>query len=493
MAKANRDSRTRYLKLIQAKRKRNASKKLASFTTYTKDDYDIQWFHDIVCTYLDKLSNREIKKLMIFMPPQHGKTELSSRRLPAFLLGKNPKEKLILGSYNSTKASEFVTDCLRIMQGNEYKEAFPKTELTGKLTAQYFEVNKGDGYLKGAGMSSGVTGTTATGIIIDDPFKGRNESNSETIRDNVWKTYSDDFQTRLSNDSFQLMLFTRWHEDDLAGRILDPENPHYDEQEASEWTVIAFSALKESESAIDCSVDFEDPRELDEALWEDRHSREKYVKRRRINPTGFASLDQQRPSALEGNKILREWFEIKKENELPFNADNITTDFFIDGAFTDKTKNDETGLLSSYYNKADGKLYIFNCIGVRKELYKLLPFFKEYTQSNHGGRRSRVNIELKASGHPLKSMLSKTSHGAFNCIGIPNKQVSLGKFNRVESIEPFLASGKVVLIKGGWNQRFIDQCATFPNGSNDDMVDVLAYSVMSSFMGTRSKGLKRTN
>lgn len=477
------------LTILKKLQKVRAKNQFGKFVSFTKDDYQMKWFHEIVCYYLDKLSTREIKKLMIFMPPQHGKTELSSRRFPAYLLGKNPNEKLILGSYNMTKAGEFVTDCNRIMVENEYKSIFPDTILDGQQTKQYFEVNGGKGFLKGAGMDSGVTGTTASGIIIDDPFKGRNEANSENTRDKIWKTYSDDFQTRLNNDSFQLMLFTRWHEDDLAGRILDPENKHYDEEEAKEWTVIAFSALKEDSKPLESALDYDDPREYDDALWPEKHSKEKYVKRRRINPTGFASLDQQRPSALEGNKILREWFEIQKKSELPFNPQSITMDFIIDGAFTEDTQNDETALMACYFHKPNQTLYIFNCIGIRKELYELLTFFKDYAKQNHRSMKSSVHIELKASGHPLKSMLQKFEHGGFNCRGIPNKTVSLGKFNRVENSEPFLASGKVVLVQGGWNQRFIDQCATFPNATHDDMVDDLTYAIHHYFIKGEGKGV----
>ena len=488
-----REEKIRYLKLLREKRIRKSTESMADFVLYTKDDYSLEWFHDIVCSYLDKLSTREIKKLMIFMPPQHGKSELSSRRFPAYLLGRNPNEKLILGSYNSTKASEFVTDCQRIMQEPEYKEIFPDTKLSGKQTAIYFEVNRGKGFVKGAGMSSGVTGTTASGIIIDDPFKGRNEANSENTREKIWNTYSDDFQTRLNNDSFQLMLFTRWHEDDIAGRILDPENEHYDEKEASEWTVLAFSALKENDKPIPTSLDYDDPRKYDEALWPDRHSAEKYYKRRRINPTGFASLDQQRPSAIEGNKILREWFVKQKLSELPFNPEMIAPDYFIDGAFTDQTENDETGVLACYFYKPLQTLYIFNCIGIRKELYEFLPFFKSYAKTNYRSTKSKTFIELKASGHPIKSMLSKFEYGGFNCIGIPSKYVGLGKYNRVENSEPFLASGKVVLVEGPWISRFIDQCATFPNATHDDMVDCLTYSIHHYFIKGEGKGVSYSN
>lgn len=352
-----------------------------------------------------------------------------------------------------------------------------------------FETVGHRGFLKAVGVGSGLTGTPLDIGIVDDPFKDRAEANSQTIRDKVWSWYQDVFCTRLHNNSKQLMLFTRWHEDDIAGRILNPKNPCYDAEEAAEWVVIALPALKESTPPIDCAIDVDDPREIDEALWENRHSAEKYKKRRRINPTGFQSLDQQRPSAAEGNKIKREWFRIMKENELPFNPQNIAADFWIDGAFTEKTQNDETALMSCYFNKSDNNLYIFNCHGVRKELYELLKYFKPYVRSNNYAPQSNVFIELKASGYPLKSMLSKIEYGGFNARGVNDKVVALGKYNRVENSEPFLASGKVVLVEGGWNSPFIDQCAEFPNGLHDDMVDDLTYAIHKYFIKKSESGV----
>lgn len=477
------------LKLLEERRVRTGRTNFKEFVLFTKEDYSMEWFHSIVCHYLELLSDRHIKKLMIFMPPQHGKTELSSRRFPAYLLGKNPKEKIILGSYNSTKASEFVVDCNRIMKSDEYKSLYPKTELDGKDTEIYFEVNKGSGYLKGAGMDSGVTGTTASCYIIDDPFKGRITANSQNTRDKVWMTLNDDFKTRIDNNGIELMLFTRWHEDDIAGRLLNENSEFFDEEERSEWIILSFPALKEEKQFYSSAIDYDDPREIDEALWESKHSKSKYIKRRRMNPTGFASLDQQRPSAEEGNKIRREWFVIKKKKELPFNPSTVKVDYFIDGAFTENTQNDETGLLACHYHKQTDELYIFNCSGIRKELYELLPYFKSYVKSNFYSPTSSIYIELKASGHPLKSMLSKVEYGGFNARGINSKVVGLGKYNRVENSEPFIASGKVILIEGGWNATFLDQCASFPNGVHDDMVDVLTYAVHKYLIKKSSGGV----
>ena len=475
------------LELLKKLHKIKAQKELINFITYTDEKYDAQWFQKTVCDYVDKLANREIKKLMIFMPPQHSKSTISSINFPAFLLGKNPNEKIILGCYNKSKATDFVKKSKRVIKSQAYSELFPNTKIQGSDTDEFYEVNNGTGYVKSAGMDSGVTGFTASCIIIDDPLKGRNEANSKTIRDKTWGTFIDDFQTRQDNNSITLLLFTRWHMDDFGGRILDKNNEHYNEEEAKEWTILIFQALKEENLPIIQAEKIDDPREIDEALWEKKHSSKKYKRRRIANPTGFASLDQQRPSPEDGNKIKKEWWIIKNESELPFNLKNITADFFIDGAFTEKTENDETGLGSFYFDKSNNILYVLNISGIRKELYELLEYFKEYANQNHRKVKSSVYIELKASGHPLKSMLSKNQYGGFNTREIPNKTVLLGKYNRVENSEPFISSGKVVLLKGSWNKSFIDQCSTFPNGIHDDLVDIVSYAIHKYFITGRDK------
>lgn len=496
----NTKSLSRAHKEVLARAIEKGRKNLEGFVQFTKRDYDFQWFQREICRALDKLERGEIKKLMIFIPPQHGKSELSSRRFPAYVLGRNPNKKIAVCSYSSTLAQSFNRSMQMIMDDTSYTMLFPKTYINssrvsngttnGKLrNTEMFEIIEGTGFVKTVGIGGALTGTPVDLGIIDDPFKDRSEANSKVIRDKVWNWYQDVFCTRLHNDSQQLLLFTRWHEDDLAGRLTDPKNEYYDENEAKEWTIIALPALKEETPPHPMAIDIGDPREIDEALWESRHSAEKYRKRRKTNPTGFQSLDQQRPTAQEGNKIRREWFVIKKLSELPFDPNQVPADFIIDGAFTDKTKNDETALMSCYHHKATDTLYVFNCIGVRKELYELLKFFKPYVKSNYYKPQSSVYIELKASGEPLKSMLSKVEHGGFNTRPINNKVVALGKFNRVENAEPFLASGKVVLVEGSWNKPFIDQCASFPNGAHDDMVDDLTYAIHKYFIKKDSNGV----
>lgn len=496
--KINRESINKILEESNRKLIEKGQQSLLSFVRYTKEDYDVQWFHKVVCAYLDKLERGEIKKLMIFIPPQHGKSELSSRRFPVYALGRNPKLKIGIASYASDLSMSFNRDCQNIMATKQYKDLFPDVYLNspgamganGELKNNHiFETVKHRGFLKAVGVRSALTGTPLDIGIIDDPFKDRQEANSQQIRDSVWDWYQDTFLTRLHNGSKQLLLFTRWHEDDIAGRILNKNSKYYDEKEASEWTVIAIPVLKEATKPLPEAKTINDPRQIDEALWEERHSAEKYYKRRKINPSGFTSMDQQRPTAEEGNKIKKEWLQIINENELPFDIKSITPDFIIDGAYTEQTKNDETALMAVYHHKPNGNMYILNCEGIRMELYELLIYFKKYALRHGYKPTSKVKIELKASGHPLKSMLSKVEYGGFNAIGINTKVVALGKFNRVENSEPTLASEKVFLVKGSWNTRFIEQCCAFPNGVNDDMVDDLTYAVHEYYIKKSASGV----
>lgn len=492
------DIAAREIEIMRELVKHEARHNFQKFVSYTFEGYDMQWFHKCICYYLDKLYKGDIKKLMIFVPPQHGKSELSSRRFPAYLLGRDPNLKLALCSYSADLSSSFNRAVQMIIDDPAYEELYEDTRLNGKRVSTdtgngvlrnstMFEIVGHKGFLKTVGVGGSLTGTPVDIGIIDDPFKDRAEANSATYRNNKWAWYQDVFCTRLHNDSKQLMLFTRWHEDDLAGRLLDPNNPCYDAKEASEWTVIALPALKEEQPPLACALDIQDPRSIGEALWEKRHSREKYEKRKRINPTGFASLDQQRPAPLEGGMIKTDWFNIINRSECPFQFNDVVWDAWIDGAWTEKASNDPTAVSYTYYDKKTHSLYIRNVVEVRKELNKLMKYLVANEDVNGMNERSLYHIEMKASGAAIKVLLHQAG---WNTKRINNKHVSVGKVNRVEQSEPFLAAGRVFLIRderSNWIDSFLAQCKVFPNGTHDDKVDVLTYPILNYFLKKRKR------
>lgn len=286
-----------------------ARRNFHDFISYTKPDYSFNWHHIAISDKLERFARGQIQKLMLFVPPQHGKSELSTRRFPAYALGLNPDRKIAICSYSATIASNFNRDIQRIIDDPTYAKIFPETSLnessavnpsknTYLRNSETFEVIGHTGFVKTVGVGGSLTGTPVDIGIIDDPFKDRQEAMSGTIREKVWSWFTDVFETRLHNKSQQLVIMTRWDEDDLAGRILKRDR---------DWEVIRFPAIKERESP-------DDPRAIGEALWEEKHSLERIQKIKDTSPITFNSLYQQEPKAPKDLLIFPEWAEI---DEMP--------------------------------------------------------------------------------------------------------------------------------------------------------------------------------
>lgn len=286
-----------------------ARRNFADFISYTKPDYQFNWHHKAICDKLYSFSRGNIKKLMLFVPPQHGKSELSTRRLPAYILGLDPNKKIAICSYSATIASNFNRDIQRIIDDTLYYDIFPLTSLnensavnpsknTYLRNSETFEIVGHNGFVKTVGVGGSLTGTPVDIGIIDDPFKDREQAMSGTIREKVWSWYTDVFETRLHNGSQQLIIMTRWDEDDLAGRILSRDK---------DWHVVRFPAIKKRESP-------DDPRNIGEALWPEKHSLDRLQKIEEDSPTTFNSLYQQEPKAPKDLLVFPEWSEI---DEMP--------------------------------------------------------------------------------------------------------------------------------------------------------------------------------
>lgn len=290
------------LKLLEKKKNIQASKNILLFTRSTMEEYSTNWHHSIYCKKIDDFMSGKIKNLMVFMPPQHGKSEISTRRVPAKLLGDNPDLKIGIVSYNHTIATKFNKDVQRIIESEEYGAIYPKTNIgsIGSLkNANEFEIDDNKGSLVSVGIGGGLTSRKLDIAIMDDLYKDPSDAWSPVVREKIQDWYDSVLRTRLHNESKQLLVFTRWHEDDLAGYLLrtEPEN----------WEVVKFEAVKENECIA------EDPREVGEALWESQHSIETLLKIKKFNSIIFDSLYQQNPTPKEGLLISREelnWFTL---------------------------------------------------------------------------------------------------------------------------------------------------------------------------------------
>lgn len=300
---------------LQAVRAKIAALELESFVKYTKEDYVFNWHHIELIKKLQDFAEGKIKKLLVFMPPQHGKSELTSRRLPAFILGIDPNKKLVGASYSGDLSKSFNREVQRIIDSKDYAEIFPNTALSGQnvatsakgaflRNANIFEIVNSKGFYKSVGVGGSLTGTPVDIGIIDDPIKGPQEANSLTYRAGLWEWYTQVFLTRLHNDSQILITQTRWHEKDLAGRIIEEMT----KDGTSDWQIISFPAILENEAQRAPN----DPREIGAALWPERHSLERLLDAKRKNPRGFQALYQQDPRPLEGGLVYSRWASLSK-------------------------------------------------------------------------------------------------------------------------------------------------------------------------------------
>ena len=301
-----------------------AQRHLLDFTTTTKKNFRTNWHHERICDKLDAFARGEIPRLMIFMPPRHGKSELASRRLPAFLLGNNPDKQVISASYSSGLAEKMNRDVQRIIDSPEYKQIFPHVQLprpgdrTRVRNNQEFELVGRLGAYRCAGVGGPITGTGGDFIILDDPIKNMDEANSPTMREKVWDWYTSTLYTRLEgeiaddgqesqSDGAICVIITRWHEDDIAGRLLEKAKTDPD---ADQWEIVEFPAIRNDMNNED------DPREIGQALWPQKYPIRRLKKiKASVGSKVWESLYQQNP--LPGDTAIFKKSDMKFYTRFP--------------------------------------------------------------------------------------------------------------------------------------------------------------------------------
>lgn len=269
-----------------------ARRSLSLFIQHTMASYSAEWFHLRICSAVEKwFTGKGKDRLMIFVPPQHGKSQISTRHTPAWILGKDPTKKIGIAAYNSTVASKFNRDVQRIMESDEYKGVF-KTRLPRAIDPNLarnnheFDVVGNLGSLVSVGVGGGLTSRQIDIMIIDDVYKDAKEAWSPVQRANVEEWYRTVVETRLHNDSKVLIVFTRWHEKDLGGVLL--------EEQPDRWDVVKIPSIKVTDE------DPEDPRKIGEALWPGKHSIEKLRDMEKRSTVTFENLYQQDPQPSKG-------------------------------------------------------------------------------------------------------------------------------------------------------------------------------------------------
>lgn len=370
-------------------------------------------FHMSYYRVLNAFAHGMIKKLIITMPPQHGKSEGSTRLLPSYLFGINPDLRIAISSYNDTFARKFNRSIQRIIDSDNYRALFPDTYLNGKNnerdSSHYvrnnteFEIVNHLGFLKAVGRNGALTGERIDVFIGDDLYKNGAEGNSPLIRENTREWYTSTVRTRYHNDSRELMVFTRWHDEDLIGTILSVE-PHIELSSLDDidptfdgWHYLNFEAIKASQPTV------LDPRKIGEALWPEMHSYDNLDATRSLDRLTFECMYQGHPNTKEG--LLYGDFETY--DQLPTENEIVCRNNYTDTADTGEDK-----LCSVCYVMDKQKnIYVTDLVFTDEPMECTEPAVADLLQradtrranieSNNGGRgfARAVNRILSERGH----------------------------------------------------------------------------------------------
>ena len=386
---------------------------------------------------LQRVTSGEIDRLMLFVPPRHGKSEMTTVRYSMWRLEREPTLRIILGAYNQTLSEKFSRKCRRIARERMVLS-------TERNAAEDWETVQGGG-VRAVGVGGGITGQGGDLIVIDDPVKNREEAESLTYREKVWDWYTDDLYTRLEPGGQMILIMTRWHEDDLAGRILASED-------APNWVVVSLPAEAEEGDPIG--------REIGAPLCPARYDKEALADRRRVlGPYGYGSLFQQQPRPREGGYFRAEWFEIV--DAAPAVAQKVR---WWDMAASQGEGDYTVGLLMS---RANGVYYIEDVRRGQYSAHAAEQIVKQTAQMDGRGLRIWMEQEPGSSGKAVIASYVRLLQG-YPFRGKP----STG--NKELRADPFAAqceAGNVKLVKGAWNREYIEELTMFPNGAHDDQVD----------------------
>jgi predicted phage terminase large subunit-like protein len=408
----------------------------------------------------DDIATGKLKRLIINMPPRHTKSEFASHLFPAYLLGKNPKLKIIEATHTADLAINFGRKVRDLIDGEEYHALFPETELKAdSRSAGKWLTNKGGEYYA-SGIGGALAGRGADLFIIDDPHSEQDAMSDKALEE-AYEWFMGGPRQRLQPGGAIVIVMTRWNKKDLTGRLLKKmaQDPG-----ADQWTLIEFPAILPSGAP----------------LWANYWKLEELESiKASVSPGKWAAQYMQRPTG-EGISIIpKNWFMIWDE-EKPPKCDYLIQSF--DTAFLKSERSDFTAITTwgvfypegkigeKHYHGNEAHLILIDCV---KERFDFPELKAEALRLYEYWEPDTMIIEAKASGIPLVQELRR--------VGIPVNTFSPGKgqdkIARLNSVSPIFQDGRVWVPENRWGEELMDEISDFPNGENDDLVDATTLAL----------------
>jgi len=415
--------------------------------------------HKALAHKLEDVSSGKCKRLMVFMPPRHGKSMLASEYFPAWWLGMHPDKQIIAATYAQQLADDFGRKVRNLCASDAHRWAFHGFLLSDdSQAANRFHTSMRGAYFA-VGAGGPITGRGADLLLIDDPIKGREDAESGTMRQRLKDWYTSVARTRLMPGGAIVVIQTRWHEDDLAGWLLR-------EHQHEGWEVLNLPAIAEPGDQIG--------RAEGEALWPAAYPLSELASiRRAVGSRDWAALYQQRPSAAEGGIFRREhwWYFTPTDTNPQALIAALGIHYVVqawDTAFKASEVNDYS--VGVTIGVARSRYYLLDVWRDRVEF----PDLKRAVVAQHAKWRAHsVVIEDKASGQSLLQELRRNTR-----VPIIPVKADGDKVLRANAVTAIQESGLIYLPEGeGWVADFVDELAGFPSAPHDDQVDAFVHGL----------------
>jgi predicted phage terminase large subunit-like protein len=423
--------------------------------------------------------------LLINMPPRHSKSSLATELFPAYYVLRDARRAVMSCAYNAELASDFGEKVRNYVTDPRAAQAFPSFALSSLSKAKDFWRTQDGGQYAGVGIGGTTTGRPANLLITDDPIKARDEAESATIRNKVWNYYVSALTTRkqpdvLDRPPIEIMILTRWHPDDPAGRIMET-----DEWKEGRWMHVCYPARVELDDPTAPQVPRNELPKTDsrfhptdtslvpqtrryQALWPQRFDLDFLARRERLNPREFASLYQQQPYVEGGNIIKGYWWRYYATHQDSYPHVIIA----CDTAYK-KTTTSDYSVIAVMAMDATGDILILDILRGRWDFPELKRLLNHQNSKWRGRGLRAIYVEDRASGQSLIQELRSQSGMSV----IPFKTIS-DKVSRLHSVTPLIEGGRVYLPQSAaWLDDFVQECTGFPSSPNDDQVDALSLGL----------------
>ena len=440
------------LRLAQIERVEKCQRSFLSFVKSMWPEFIVGKHHRIIAEKLERIADGELRRLIINMPPRHTKSEFASFLFPAWMIGKNPNMKIIQATHNTELAVNFGRKTKNLIEREDYQEIFNTRLAADSKASGRWDTDRGGMYYA-VGVGSNLAGRGGDLIIIDDPHSEQTAMSNNGF-DDAWDWYTGGPRQRLQPGGAIILVMTRWSEKDMTGQLIRAQAK---DATADQWEIVELPAIMESGKA--CWQEYWPLEDLETV-------------KASIPPSKWNAQYQQHPTGEESSILKREWWKRWEKTSIP-SLEYVIQSY--DTAFSKRETADYSAITTwGVFRPNEAGQAGLILLDSKKGRWDFPELKQIALDSYKFWEPETVIIEAKASGMPLTHELRN--------MGIPvvNFTPSRGtdKLSRVHSVSPLFESGMIWAPDKKWADELIEECAAFPNGEYDDLVDSTTKALM---------------